>query len=454
MSINSIKDFLDESKFNRFHLSLLSWCLLIVTLEGYNLAVFGSVIPLMMKEWGLSATEIGVIGSYGLFGMMSGAIFLSSLADRFGHKKILIFSVVLFSLSITVSALAPNPQIFAWCRLLGGIGFGGALPTIISLLAEYAPKTSKHRAITIALSGYQVGGILAPLMGIVFISSFGWRSVIWFAAIPLILLPFIIKSIPESPQFLIKKGKLDVLDSTLTKINANYKYGLTEESVASAEVNVEKVPIVRLFKNKLAFSTILFCIMYFMGLLVINFLITWLPNLIVHAGYPLSSGLYVTIFLNAGTILGTVCWGIFADKQGLSKKLLIVLYSLGACFLALMGIKSNVIFLYVLVAGTGFFLFSAHSLLSAFVSQYYPDDVRSTAVGFGTGIGQFGGVLAPTLGGIFISLNLSMTTCFIMFALPGICAALSLILMKGRSKANEPTANLEPNPKNLKVDIG
>lgn len=441
MSINSIKNILDESKFNRFHLYLLLWCLFIISFEGYDLAVYGSVVPLITKEWGLSPIQAGVIGSYGLFGMMFGSIFLSLLADKFGQKKLLIVSVIAFSIFTTLSAFAPNAEFFAWCRFLAGIGFGGALPIVISLLTEYIPKSSKNKAITIALCGNQVGGILAPLMGILLISSLGWRSILWFAAIPLLLLPFIIKHIPESSHFLLKKGKLDVLETTLNKINANYNLSSIEESFKN-EVNTKEAPIIRLFKNKLALSTTLFCVMYFMGLLMIYGLNTWLPNLMLNAGFPLSSGLSFAIFLNVGTIIGTVFWGIIADKKG-SKKLLIILYSLGAIFLALIGIKGNIFLLYLLITATGFCLLSAHSLLNAFVSQYYPDDIRSTGVGFGNGIGRLGGVLGPTLGGILLATNSPATICFIVFALPGIFAALSLLLIKNNSKMNKTIANTQ-----------
>ncbi|SEP46197.1 MFS transporter [Propionispora vibrioides] len=450
----SIKNFLDESKFNNFHLKLLLWCVFIITLEGYNLAVYGSIIPLIMKEWTLSPTDLGVIGSYGIFGLMSGAIVLSPFSEKFGHKKVLIFSFVSYTVFITISAFAPNAQIFAWCRFLGGIGFGGALPITVGLLSEYAPKTIKNVAITLALCGYQFGGILAPLMGIVFIPITGWRSIIWFAAIPLLLLPILIKSIPESARFLIKRGEFAELESTLAKIDANYKNRITDEEYklydkneAALEENNGKVPLIALFKNNLALSTVLFCIMYFMGILVINFLITWLPGLMVYQGLSLSLGLYVSIFLNVGTVIGTVAWSTYADRKGLSKKLLILLYILGAASLGFMGMPSNVIILFLLIALTGFFFFAAHSLLSAFVSQYYPDNVRSTGVGFGLGIGQLGGVIAPTLGGALIAYDVPISSCFMLFALPGIICTIALLIVKKKSKVvtvNPAQSNISP----------
>ncbi|MFC6602124.1 hypothetical protein ACFQDF_12055 [Ectobacillus funiculus] len=101
--------------------------------------------------------------------------------------------------------------------------------------------------------------------------------------------------------------------------------------------------MIGLFKNKLGLSTILFCIVYFMGLLMIYGLNTWLPKLMQNAGYPLISSLGFAIFLNGGALIGTVIIGVIADRKG-SKKLIAGLYVLGAICLALLGIKSNMFF--------------------------------------------------------------------------------------------------------------
>ncbi|PFO08961.1 aromatic acid/H+ symport family MFS transporter [Bacillus sp. AFS076308] len=441
MSNHSIKNILDESKFNRFHLGLLLWCLLFVSFEGYDLVVYGSVVPFLTKEWNLSPIEAGVIGSYGLFGMMFGSIILSLLADRFGRKSIIIVSVTFFSIFTTISGFATDAQLFSWCRFLAGVGFGGTLPTVISLLTEYIPKSSKNKSITIALCGNQVGGILAPLIGVLVFALLGWRPVLWFSAIPLLLIPLIIRYLPESPQFLIRKGKLDILRATLTKIDPNYHDRLMAEQTKISEPPVVRTPIIGLFKNKMGLSTILFCIVYFMGLLMIYGLNTWLPKLMQSAGYPLISSLGFAIFLNGGALIGTIIIGVIADRKG-SKKLITGLYVLGAICLALLGIKSNIFLLYLLIAIAGVCTMGNQSLLNAFVSQYYPNNVRSTGVGLANGVGRLGGMLGPTLGGVLLSMNVPIGLCFLVFALPGIFAALALFLVRKTIHKQEPTSTI------------
>lgn len=434
MNVYALQRFLDESKFKRFHYSLVFWCLLIISFEGYDLVVYGSVVPTLIKEWSLTPIEAGVIGSYGLFGMMFGSIILSLLADRFGRKKLLIISVIFFSVFTTLSGFANDPAWFSWCRFLAGIGFGGALPTVITLLTEYIPKEKRNKAITLVLCGNQIGGILAPTVSVIFMSSIGWRSVLWFSVIPLLLIPLMNKVLPESIHFLARNEKLDVIEKTLNKIDKSYKAKLTSEYNGIKDVKSESagVFISNLFKNGLALSTILFCAVYFMSLLTIYGLNTWLPKLIEQSGYPLVSSLSFAITLNIGALVGAISLGIIADRKG-SKKLLMAMYMLGALALALIAIKGDTFFLYFLVSITGICSMGAQSLLNAFISQYYPHDVRSTGIGLANGVGRLGGMLGPTLGGMLLSLNTSTSLCFIAFALPGVFACIFLFFVKKNS---------------------
>lgn len=434
MNVYSLQKFLDGSKFKRFHYSLLFCCLFIISFEGYDLVVYGSVVPVLIKEWSLSPVQAGIISSYGLFGMMFGSIILSSLADRFGRKRLLIVSVIFFSSFTTISGFANGPVLFSWCRFLAGIGFGGALPTVITILSEYIPKEKRNKAITLTLCGNQVGGILAPLVSVIFLSSIGWRSILWFAVIPLFLLPLMNKVIPESIHFLTRNGKVDAIEKTLNKIDKRYKEKLKEE-YNDSENKSPSVSFFALFKNKLALSTFLFCAVYFMSLLMIYGLNTWLPKLMEQSGYPLVSSLGFAIALNGGALIGTIILGVMADRKG-SKKLLMGMYVLGAICLALLGVKSNSFLLSSLVSITGVCTMGAQSLLNAFVSQYYPNNVRSTGIGLANGIGRLGGMLGPTLGGVLLSFNIPTILCFIAFALPGVFASIFLFLVK-RSSYNE-----------------
>ena len=86
-----------DSKFNRFHVSLFIWSFMIILFDGYDLSVYGTAVPKLMVDFNLDPVQVGTMGSYGLFGMMFGAIIFGILADRIGRKKVILINVLLFS---------------------------------------------------------------------------------------------------------------------------------------------------------------------------------------------------------------------------------------------------------------------------------------------------------------------------------------------------------------------
>ena len=135
-----VHEVIDNARFNRFHWMVLFWCALIIIFDGYDLVIYGVVLPMLMKEWGLSPLQAGALGSYALFGMMFGALFFGPLSDRIGRKKAITICVMLFSGFTVLNGFARNPTEFGLCRFIAGLGIGGVMPNVVALMNEYAPK--------------------------------------------------------------------------------------------------------------------------------------------------------------------------------------------------------------------------------------------------------------------------------------------------------------------------
>ena len=118
----NVNDIIDRAKFSGFHFQVVAWCLLIILFDGYDLAINGVVLPLLMQDWGLSAVQAGMLASTALAGMMFGAMIFGSLADKIGRKKVIIICVTLFSGSLLRVALHQtrlNLVFYALSRVLG-----------------------------------------------------------------------------------------------------------------------------------------------------------------------------------------------------------------------------------------------------------------------------------------------------------------------------------------------
>lgn len=416
-----------ESKFNRFHLSLLLWSFFIIAFDGYDLVVYGTVVPVLIEEWNLTSVEAGAMGSYGLFGMMFGAIFFGTLADRMGRKNVIANTLILFSLFTFLCGFADSPTEFSIYRFLAGLGLGGIMPNVIALLTDYSPNKMRSMVVSIVLCGYSVGGIMAPLLGILIMPTLGWESIFWIAGLPLLALPWMYKQLPESASHLYRTGNKAELFANLSKVNPGLSFN-KEDEIEVAESPSTKVPLVGLFKDNRAFSTILFWTAFFCCLLMVYGLNTWLPQLMIDAGYALNSSLGFLIALQTGAIIGTLIIGRLCDLYG-PKKMLVPMYASGAVALTLLGFGGSTYMIYGLVAIAGAATIGAQNIVQAFVSQYYPPYIRSTALGMASGIGRIGGMLGPLLGGFLLSIALPIHLNFIAFAIPGLIAAIALALV-------------------------
>ena len=433
----NITDVVNEGKFNRFHIGLLIWCCFIITFDMFDLVIYSSVIPILIEEWSITPVEAGAIGSYGFIGMMIGAILCGILADKFGRKNMLIFSVFLFSLFTFLCSLADGPLFFSIFRFIAGVGIGGVLPNVIALMTDYAPKHMHNMMVSIVMCSFSVGGILAALIGIYFIPLMGWKSVYWLSALPIVFIPFMVKYFHDSPAMLLVKGRIDELCLALSKVNHKVTITPDMEFVMSGnEKETETGSSVKgLFVNNRALGTMMIWVAFFMCLLMINGITTWLPNLMFTAGYELGSSLTFVIVFNLGAIVGTLLLGHLADRIGV-KRVLIPMFLISAIGMTLLGFKTNMILLYILVAITGACTMGAQNISYAFVSQYYPPLIRSTAVGFASGIGRVGGIIGPTFGGILLSLSLPLQMNFISFAIPGVIAALAFTFVPLKAAAD------------------
>jgi len=424
-----------NSKFNKFHLSLLVWSFFLIAFDGYDLVVYGTVVPVLIEEWNLTSVEAGAMGSYGLFGMMFGAIFFGTLADRIGRKNVIAITFIFFSVFTFLCGFAETPTLFSTFRFLAGLGLGGIMPNVIALLTDYAPKSMRSMIVSIVLCGYSVGGILAPLLGIFLMPTFGWESIFWVAGLPLLALPLMYKRLPETASHLIRTGKKEELFATLSKVNPGSTFNKNDE-IVELKATGTKVPLVGLFKDNRALSTVMFWIAFFSCLLMIYGLNTWLPKLMIEAGYALNSSLAFLIALQGGAIIGTLIIGRLCDKYG-SKKMLVPMYASGAIALTLLGFGENMFVIYLLVAIAGAATIGSQNIVQAYVSQYYPAYIRSTALGMASGIGRIGGMLGPILGGFLLSIALPIHLNFIAFAIPGLIAAIALALVPAKHASKE-----------------
>ncbi|OLN21726.1 MFS transporter [Domibacillus antri] len=419
-----------QSKFNRFHLLVFLWCVYAIAFDGYDIAMYGVGLPLMMEDFGLTAVEAGAVGSYTLIGMMVGAFVFGPLADMIGRKKVLAICMFLFSVFTLLAGLAPSITVFTIMRFIAALGMGGLMPNVISLMTEYSPKKNRALIVATMYCGYSIGGILASLIGMYIMEGFGWRVLYWIGIIPLFTLPFFMKKFPESLSYYIVRNQGEQLASILNKVDPTGNYKATDDyEFASAKENAKGSPVKKLFQQNRMISTFAFWTAVFCCLLMVYGLNTWLPKIMQASGYGLTSSLSFTLVLCVGQIGGSLFGGYLVDRIG-HRKVLVSMYFIGAVTFVALSMTSNLMLLYILIAIGGACTVGTQNLANPYISEFYPKEVRATGMGIALGFGRIGAILAPILVGFLLAANLEPQNAFMAFAVPSILGGIALLFIQ------------------------
>ena len=403
--------------------------------DGYDLAVVGIALPSIMKDMGVDPTSAGFMVSAALFGMMFGAITLGTLADRLGRRMTIALCIALFSIFTAAAGLTKDPVTFGVMRFFAGIGIGGVMPNVIAHMTEFAPKKIRSMMVTMMFSGYSVGSILAAVLGKGLIESYGWQSVFLAAGAPLILIPFILKSLPESMPFLLQKGRVAELKGIAAKLDPTYAPLSGDRFVVPNEDKPDSAPIRHLFHEGRGFSTILCWIACFMCLFMVYALSSWLTKLMITAGYSLGSALTFVLVLNLGAIAGAVGGGWLTDRLH-PKYVLVGMYALAAVSITMLGYKMSTELLYVFVALAGASTIGTQIVNCAYIGQFYPMAVRSTGIGWALGVGRGGAILAPIVIGALVAMSLPLEKNFMAISIPAVVAGLAIALVNHSRSAS------------------
>lgn len=381
---------------------------------------------------GLTPLEAGALGSYALFGMMFGALAFGTLADRIGRKKGIAICFVLFSSATVLNGFASTPIEFGIFRFLAGLGCGGLMPNVVALMNEYAPKRLRSTLVAVMFSGYSLGGMLSAGLGIYMLPRFGWEAMFFAAAVPLLLLPVILWYLPESVGFLVRQGRGEQARALLAKVDPGRQLSAADELVMT-DVKGKSGSVLELFREGRGVRTFSLWLAFFCCLLMVYALGSWLPKLMANAGYSLGSSLSFLLALNFGGMAGAILGGWLGDRFNLAK-VVVVFFAVSVASISLLGFKTPMPVLYTLIFIAGATVIGTQILLYATAAQFYGLSIRSTGLGWASGIGRNGAIVGPLLGGALLGINLPLQLNFIAFAVPGVIAALAMAVFAISSK--------------------
>ncbi|MFH8468160.1 MFS transporter [Streptomyces sp. NPDC017991] len=391
----SSSSFALSARGSRMALLVLGLCWLAVLFDGLDMFIYGSVLPHMLAEKSLGITPdmAGDLGSYATFGMLVGALTAGTIADRVGRKKLMVACVTLFSLASGLCAMSGSVAVFGLGRTLAGVGLGGLLPTAISMVSDYAPRGRAALTIGMLMTAHHAGGILSAYVALWIVEPLGWRAAFWVCVVPLLFVPALAKLMPESLSFLVAKGRTE----EARVLAGRFEVELPAETGKKAAGDRWNA-LANLFRGGEWTQTLLYWLASFGGLLLVYGVATWLPTLMRGEGYELGSALTFVVLFNLGGIVGMLVAGRAADRFG-APRISSLWFALTAAGVFLLSVHMPLALTFAVVFLTGVFLNSAQVMIYATVSIRSTPDSRATAVGWTSGMGRFGAVFGPWLGG-------------------------------------------------------
>jgi AAHS family benzoate transporter-like MFS transporter len=178
------------------------------------------------------------------------------------------------------------------------------------------------------------------------------------------------------------------------------------------------------------------------GLFMVYALNSWLTKLMAMAGFSLGSALNFVIVFNVGAIAGAIGGGWLSDKLNI-KHVLVCFYIVGAIALTILGYTRSTTLLFPVVFIVGASTLGTQLLAYAYAGDFYPSSIRSTGVGFASGVGRIGAIVAPVLIGWLVSLNLALEKNFMAISLAGLIGAVAVTLIN-QSRADSTQVRKSP----------
>ena len=414
-----------------FQIQTVFICTLINMLDGFDVLVMSFAAASVSSEWTLTPYQLGILLSAGLFGMAIGSISLGALADRLGRKRLVNICLVIITAGMFASAYSENQEQLLAFRFVTGIGIGGMLATLTTLVSEYSNESSRGLCIGFLQSGYPLGALLGGIVSVYLIDSFGWRSLFIFGgSLSLIMLPFVFWKLPESLDFLLLRGNQadkSKIQQILTKLQIE-----TSEFLHTTEENEKKADWISLFSSDSRANTLYLWTCYFLLMFSFYFVVSWTPKLLVDAGLTTGQGISAGVYLQAGGLVGAISLGLLGYKFKVPI-LTSVFFCCGVAAMLFYGlVELSLVSLMLVAAIMGFFLIGAMIGLYTIAPSVYPANVRVSGVGLAIGIGRLGAIVAPLAGGIILNSGYSTDEIFVIFSIPLILAALAVYKIKLR----------------------
>lgn len=425
-----VQSFINQQPLSRYQWRVVLLCFLIVFLDGLDTAAMGFIAPALSQEWGIDRASLGPVMSAALIGMVFGALGSGPLADRFGRKGVLVGAVLVFGGFSLASAYATNIDQLLVLRFLTGLGLGAGMPNATTLLSEYTPERLKSLLVTSMFCGFNLGMAGGGFISAKMIPAYGWHSLLVIGGVlPLLLALVLMVWLPESARFLVVRNRgTDKVRKTLSPIAPQVVAEAGSFSVPEQKAVAARNVFAVIFSGTYGLGTVLLWLTYFMGLVIVYLLTSWLPTLMRDSGASMEQAAFIGALFQFGGVLSAVGVGWAMDRFN-PHKVIGIFYLLAGVFAYAVGQSlGNITLLATLVLVAGMCVNGAQSAMPSLAARFYPTQGRATGVSWMLGIGRFGAILGAWSGAMLLGLGWSFEQVLTALLVPAALATVGVVV--------------------------
>ena len=391
---------LSDAPVSPMHVKLGILLALLTLFDGYDTFNPAYVIHYVRGPWGLSLQQAGMLVSSGLVGFLLGAAVHGAIADRFGRRITLLAGLWITTIFSVLTAVAAHSFAgFCALRVLTGLGLGVLLPLSTTYINELAPRRIANTfALWGVALGWAAGGAAAGMVGVFVTPRTGWQGLYWVGSLSFFLIPFVHRYLPESPKFVLLRGRDEDVKAILAKLRPDRAAAYRDCGVARHSA-VPRTAVLALLEAPYRRQSIAICATSFLSLFCIFGLSGWIPTLMQARGETFAASFAFGAMMQVMSFVGGLVCGHLVDRSGRARQWLCAWWAAGALsVLALVFLHTHWTH-FALSAAAGFCIIGGQFVLNNFTAASYETQMRATAVGMELAVGRLGAILGPFIGG-------------------------------------------------------
>ena len=381
------------------------------TFDASSNAIVAFILPTATTLFKLTNAQTGLLGSSVLIGYLVGALFAGILGDQIGRKRIMMHALALYCSASLLAACSMNWGFLFWTRVVAGIGTGAEAAIVAPFLSEFIQGRYRGRYVGSLAGFFSFGFVFAAIIGYLIVPAnyLGWRIVQVITAVPIIMLLWWRRALPESPRWLLQKHRYAEAEQVVSRLEKDVERSTGHALPPTSSIVLRSATstadgswisnLRMLWSRPLRRHSVMLWVLWVAITFSFYGFFTWIPSLLVRQGLTVTRSFRYSIMIYLAQIPGYYSAAFLCEK--LDRKWTMIAYMFGGALSALLMANSrDHITIILFGCFLSFFMNGTYAVIYAYTPELYPTAIRATGMGVASAVGRVGGILAPIIIGV------------------------------------------------------